>query len=82
MVENNILYLNSSGALSNSGSSSAADHNLTADPYFVDASRGDFHVQSASSAINAGITVSMVTADFDGIGRPQGGAYDIGAYEQ
>jgi PKD repeat protein len=58
------------------------DHNITSgDPRFVNASGGNFHLQSDSPAINAGIAVSEVTDDFDGNSRPQGGLYDIGAYE-
>ena len=42
----------------------------------------DFHLQSSSPAINAGMTLtSDVTTDFDNISRPQGPAFDIGAYE-
>ena len=37
---------------------------------------------TGSPAINAGVTLSTVTTDFDGVSRPQGGVYDIGAYER
>jgi hypothetical protein len=59
------------------------DHNLYSgtDPKFVNASGEDFHLQSDSPAINAGVTISNVIDDFDGISRPQGAGYDIGAYE-
>jgi hypothetical protein len=59
------------------------DHNLlsSTDPKFVNPTAGNFHLQSNSPAINAGVTITNVTDDFDGISRPQGGAYDIGAYE-
>ncbi len=50
-------------------------------PQFVNVSAGDFHLQSTSPAINAGATLAEVTTDFDGISRPQGSGYDIGAYE-
>jgi hypothetical protein len=39
----------------------------------------DFHLTSASPAINAGVSEPSVTVDFDG--HPRTGAYDIGAYE-
>jgi chitodextrinase len=54
---------------------------LTTDPKFVNASTNDFHLQSTSPAINAGATIASVTTDKDGVTRPQGSAYDIGAYE-
>jgi hypothetical protein len=47
-------------------------------PLFVGAS--DFHLQSNSPAIDAGITIP-ITNDFDGNARPQGSSFDIGAYE-
>jgi hypothetical protein len=41
----------------------------------------DLTLQAPSPCIDAGITLSTVTDDFDGIVRPQGAAYDIGAFE-
>jgi hypothetical protein len=43
---------------------------------------GNFRVQIGSPAINAGETLPSVTVDHEGTSRPQGGAYDIGAYER
>src|SRR5438445_5747612 len=81
VIENNILYQNSWGAISNSESGTVADHNLTTDPGFVNAAAGDFHLTSGSAAINAGVTISLVTTDCDGFSRLVGGACDIGAFE-
>jgi len=50
------------------------------DPRFVDPANDDYHLQLGSPAVDAG-TNSSVTADMDGIHRPQGTGYDIGAYE-
>jgi len=41
---------------------------------------GDYHIQTGSSALNAGVNAG-VTTDFDGQFRPSGGGYDIGADE-
>jgi chitodextrinase len=41
----------------------------------------DFKLLSNSPAINTGFSGSWVTTDGRGVTRPQGGAYDIGAYE-
>ena len=42
----------------------------------------NFHLQSNSPLIDAGYNLgSLITSDFDGITRPQGVGYDIGAYE-
>jgi hypothetical protein len=49
-------------------------------PMFVDAAANDFHLQSNSPCIDAGIDAGVIE-DFDGNSRPQGTGYDIGAYE-
>ena len=41
----------------------------------------DFQLQSTSPAINSGTNIATVVKDFLNISRPQGAAYDIGAYE-
>lgn len=38
-------------------------------------------LQAGSSAINAGATIAGIPTDQRGVSRPQGSAYDIGAYE-
>ncbi|WP_372522428.1 choice-of-anchor Q domain-containing protein, partial [Sulfuricaulis sp.] len=57
---------------------------ITGDPLFVNAAAGNFHRQSGSPATNTGTTSvsTVVTMDHDGVNRPQGGGYDVGAYEQ
>lgn len=48
---------------------------------FVDPANANFHLKSGSPAIDAGKTLANVTDDLDGNARPQGNAYDIGAFE-
>jgi len=72
---NNIIYSNGS-TLNGSGSSS---NNLLTNPNFVNAGSGDFHLQAGSPAIDAGVTLSLFSTDFDGNTRV--GPYDIGALE-
>jgi parallel beta-helix repeat protein len=71
--------------MQNEGTGSGTfSHNLVGssyNPLFVNAAAADFHLQSSSPAINAGTLLALVATDFDGVSRPQGGAYDIGAYE-
>jgi hypothetical protein len=67
--------------------------NIIADPLFVNTSINNFHLQSGSPAVDAGITISSSNSfngyqvwngmpmDRDGVTRPQGSAYDVGAYE-
>jgi len=54
---------------------------IVANPLFVDAQNGDFHLMFNSPAIDRGILNSTVLHDFDNIKRPKNGAWDIGAYE-
>lgn len=51
------------------------------DPLFVNSDAANFYLQQGSPAINKGILLTDVPVDKDGISRPQGSGYDIGAYE-
>jgi parallel beta-helix repeat protein len=83
VVKNNICHQNGVNIVGKNVGDTIITHNLTtADPKFVSASGGDFHLQSTSPAINAGTTLTEVAKDFDGVSRPQGGSYDIGAFER
>jgi hypothetical protein len=56
--------------------------NVNSDPLFIDPTTArNFRLQSGSPAIDAGTTISTLATDLDGVSRPQGAAYDIGAYE-
>lgn len=60
--------------------------NIDANPLFVDATSGDFHLFRESPCIDAGRDASAtlygsVTYDIKGTPRPQKSAYDMGAYE-
>ena len=46
--------------------------------------KGDYHLMMDSPALNAGIpSVGLTTThDYDGVGRPQGSAHDLGAFER
>ena len=50
-------------------------------PQFANTSPNDFHLQSTSPAINRGTTLTGFNYDHDGVTRPQGSAWDIGAFE-
>jgi len=72
--QNNICWQNH-GNITVGGT---ADHNLFSDPKFVGANAGDFHLQSGSPAIKAGVDLSNVfTDDFAGMTRPPG-PFDLG----
>jgi hypothetical protein len=83
-IQDNIFYNNNSNTVRYSGITGinftpSGGYISTSNPLFV--SSGDFHLQSGSPAINAGvhITTPPITTDFDSvtIGNPP----DIGAYE-
>jgi hypothetical protein len=74
-VENNLYYPSKNLSGTSDGSS------IEADPQFVSAGSYNFHLQSASPARDAGLTIGEVTRDYEYNPRPQGSGYDIGAYE-
>lgn len=80
LIKNNIAYLNGTN-ITDSGTTSTLTTNQTSNPSFNDAAGGDFTLADASTARNAGTTIATVTKDFRKYPRPQGSAYDIGAYE-
>jgi parallel beta-helix repeat protein len=80
LLKNNIVYKNGVD-IHDAGSATVLANNLTRDPKFVDPAAGNFSLQANSPAIDAGTTVIEVRDDFNGVPRPQGTAYDIGAYE-
>ena len=79
-VDYNSIYL-TGGAAAYSGTHASWNANtVSTDPLFVSVGT-DYHLQSGSPLIDAGTTIASVTTDKDGVARPQGSAYDIGAYE-
>ncbi len=53
---------------------------IAGDPMLVAPASHDFHLEPGSPAIDRGVPTAATT-DFDGNARPQGAAYDVGAYE-
>jgi len=51
------------------------------DPLFVSIPDNNFHITSYSPAKDKGLLLQDVLTDGDGVSRPQGAGYDIGAYE-
>jgi hypothetical protein len=58
-------------------------HSIIATPaaLFVNFAGNDYHLSSTSPARDAGGTIASVTDDLESALRPQGSAFDIGAYE-
>jgi MYXO-CTERM domain-containing protein len=80
-VVNDVVWQNPIG-LDDSGSGTSTDANLVdVDPGLTDPANQDFRPTPASPVIDQGTTLPEVAVDIDGVLRPQGAAYDIGAYE-
>ena len=63
-----------------------SDHHIEVDmdelsTYFANPSEGDYHLKSTSPAVDAGGAENAPDIDIEGTKRPQGTAWDVGAYE-
>ncbi len=76
---NNILYGNA--RVNNALVSYTGSHNLETNPGFMDEGAGDYRLREDSPARDTGLALPEVTVDLVGLTRPQGPAYDLGAYE-
>ena len=63
------------------GWNGTGNNNINSDPLFVDAANGDFHLQSGSECIDNGTSAGAPATDINGVSRPQGSGFDMGAYE-
>lgn len=85
-IDKNIIFGNSAGVMDLTLAGSDFSYNLGSnpnqDPLFVGASGGDFGLQAGSPALDKGEAFAQeVPTDFTGKARPEGGAYDLGAFE-
>jgi hypothetical protein len=74
----NLLLLGSALPAEASGSTSLA----VGASAFVDTSKNSYQLAPGSPAIDAGASIAQVTTDHQGTPRPQGLAYDVGAFER
>src|SRR6185503_12848233 len=81
VVQNNIVFANTSGQITNAGTRTILNANSTTDPRFVNAAAGDFNLQLSSPAIDKGVILSLVKVDIRKYPRPKRLSQDIGAYE-
>ena len=74
IVRNNICWQNNSDSVINNGAGNAISNNLLGtNPLFVNAAGDDFHLQSGSPAIDAGVVMPGLSFN--------GSAPDLGAFE-
>jgi hypothetical protein len=97
VMRNNIFYNVSSSYWGDEGGEVTGDYNLIyeagdpsnpgehdifgMDPLFFDPEGDDYHLLEGSPAIDAGMELADVSADIEGISRPQGAGWDVGAHE-
>ena len=81
LISHNIVYQSAISNTYDTTGLAVLEGNIIAEPKFTNPGAFDFHLQASSPAIDAGITLSLVTTDFEGISRLLDSAYDIGAYE-
>jgi parallel beta helix pectate lyase-like protein len=60
----------------------SGEGNINTDPLFTDPNNDDFTLQIGSPCIDAGTRENCPHTDITGMGRPQGGLVDMGAYER
>lgn len=93
VIKNNLFYASGSGGTQAFGSGATegvhytqSGNIVTSNPNFVNApatlpSSPNFALTARSPAIDAGLSLDITKIAIDGTPRPQGRAYDIGAYE-
>lgn len=76
-IASNNCYYNGTGGIPSWDSTGSFE----TDPLMVNPASYNFTLQDTSPCIDSASTISLTTPDYNGIARPQGSAYDIGAYE-
>jgi hypothetical protein len=79
LVRNNLVT-----DLNNAATGVTVDHNLELKdyaPFFVNAAGHDLHLLASAPAIDVGSAEQAPATDRDGVPRPQGKGFDLGAYE-
>jgi parallel beta-helix repeat protein len=91
LIYHNTIDLAASDAVYSAGGASEVFNNIgpsstgnlaADDSYFLDAAAHDYHLVADSAPIDTGMDLSgVIDTDKDGVARPAGNGYDLGAYE-
>jgi parallel beta helix pectate lyase-like protein/uncharacterized protein DUF1565 len=82
LIDTNMICCSGVGVIDTAGSGvTVANETMNVDPVFASLSASDFHLQSTSPAIDGAVAIPSITTDLEGVLRPQGLGYDLGAYE-
>ncbi len=80
LIRNNLT----TGLSNDNGDEVTVDHNLIIEnpsTLFVDPANGDLHLMADCDAIDTGSPDLVPAVDIEGLARPQGEGFDLGAYE-
>lgn len=80
LVSDNLVWGNAGGQVSVSGVT--VQNTIGLNPLFVNSAAADFRLQATSPALNRNVADYTPGVDLNGTIRPQGGAPDLGAFEQ
>ncbi len=80
-IENNLTFGVNAAIRQEAGTAVIRNNLENVDPQFANPSTGDYNINAASPAIDAGLAIEEVLFDYEHVARPQGNGYDIGAYE-
>jgi len=81
-VDHNLIY-GAAGVMPSPAACTLSNNQIGSNPNFTNVASlpYDFHVLAGGVGIDSGAAISSVVLDMDLVPRPQGAAYDLGAYE-
>jgi len=80
-ARNNLVFANQSDFTNRGVRTTLGTNLIGGNPRVADLPRFDVRLREDSAAVDAGATLADVPFDVDHVPRPQGRAYDVGAYE-
>jgi hypothetical protein len=81
VIDHNLVSGPASVMANSTGCTLDSSNQIGPTPLFASLLTYDFHEQSGSPSVDAGMNLAAVPVDYDGVTRPQGASTDIGAYE-